>query len=180
MVVGLNKDILDIIICRYLCQIITPSICSTLWPWLLDYWLCILFFCLKVGYFDFVKNILNKIGEERFIARRPSNAFPSFSLSDACRTDLWVNPQFLFKIMNICNAMGWQIPIEIHYRIFTLEPYLKKKTNVTCILGSLKTPKYILSLKPTLWQKKCWKDQENTLSRGCSIKCFWNQQVKHL
>ncbi len=49
---GILKDILDKISFGYLCQIITPS---TFKQYI---WLCILVLCLKVGYFDFVKNIL--------------------------------------------------------------------------------------------------------------------------
>ena len=31
-----------------------------------------------------------------------------------------------------------------------------------------------------LWQNNSWMDQENTLLRGCSIKCFWNWRGKSL
>ncbi len=44
--------------------------------------------------------------------------------------------------------------------------------------GSKVTMVVCLSPVGTLWQKKSWKDKENTLSRGYSIKCFWNWIAK--
>ena len=49
---------------------------------------------------------------------------------------------------------------------------LVKQQLFTFHLSHLMTLKYGGSLN-TSWQKS-WKDQENTLSRGCDIKCFWN------